>query len=25
MVGGVGAGHYAFITQGRPIRTVGKN
>ena len=25
MVGGVGAGHYAFITQGRPIRLVGKN
>src|SRR4029450_11427778 len=25
MVGGVGAGHYAFITQGRPIRMIGKN
>lgn len=25
MVGGVGAGHYAFISQGRPIRTVGSN
>ena len=25
MVGGVGAGHYAFITQGRPIRPAGKN
>ena len=25
MVGGVGAGHYAFISQGRPIRPVGKN
>jgi hypothetical protein len=25
MFGGVGAGHYAFISQGRPIRTVGKN
>jgi hypothetical protein len=25
MVGGVGAGHYAFISQGRPIRMVGKN
>ena len=25
MVGGVGAGHYAFISQGRPIRLVGKN
>ena len=25
MVGGIGAGHYAFITQGRPIRIVGKN
>lgn len=24
MVGGVGAGHYAFISQGRPIRLVGK-
>jgi hypothetical protein len=22
MVGGVGAGHYAFITQGRPVRIV---
>ncbi|MFB9263511.1 DUF3124 domain-containing protein [Bradyrhizobium erythrophlei] len=25
MVGGVGAGHYAFISQGRPTRLVGKN
>ena len=25
MVGGIGAGHYAFITQGRPIRPAGKN
>ena len=25
MVGGIGAGHYAFISQGRPIRLVGKN
>ncbi len=25
MVGSVGNGHYAFITQGRPIRIVGKN
>lgn len=25
MVGGVGAGHYAFISQGRPIRPVGRN
>jgi len=25
MVGGVGAGHYAFISQGRPIRIVSKN
>jgi hypothetical protein len=25
MVGGVGAGHYAFISQGRSIRPVGKN
>ena len=25
MVGGVGAGHYAFISQGRPIRLIGKN
>ena len=25
MVGGVGAGHYAFISQGRPIRPAGKN
>lgn len=25
MVGGVGAGHYAFITQGRPIRPAAKN
>jgi hypothetical protein len=25
MIGGVGSGHYAFISQGRPIRIVGKN
>jgi hypothetical protein len=25
MVGSVGAGHYAFISQGRPIRLIGKN
>ena len=25
MVGGIGAGHYAFISQGRPIKVVGKN
>jgi hypothetical protein len=25
MVGSVGAGHYAFISQGRPIKLVGKN
>ncbi|MGZ3408797.1 MAG: DUF3124 domain-containing protein [Xanthobacteraceae bacterium] len=25
MVGGIGAGHYAFISQGRPIRIVGGN
>ena len=25
MVGSVGAGHYAFISQGRPIRLTGKN
>jgi hypothetical protein len=25
MVGSVGAGHYAFISQGRPIKVVGKN
>jgi hypothetical protein len=25
MVGGIGAGHYAFISQGRPIRVIGKN
>ena len=25
MFGGVGSGHYAFISQGRPIRLVGKN
>ncbi|MCA1457231.1 DUF3124 domain-containing protein [Bradyrhizobium sp. BRP22] len=25
MVGSVGPGHYAFISQGRPIRSVGKN
>jgi hypothetical protein len=24
MVGGIGSGHYAFISQGRPIRLVGK-
>ena len=24
-VGGIGAGHYAFTTQGRPIRLIGKN
>ena len=23
MVGGIGSGHYAFISQGRPIRLVG--
>jgi hypothetical protein len=25
MVGGVGSGHYAFISPGRPIKVVGKN
>ena len=25
MVGSVGAGHYAFISQGRPVKIVGKN
>jgi hypothetical protein len=25
MVGGVGSGHYAFVTQGRPVKLVGKN
>jgi hypothetical protein len=25
MVGSVGPGHYAFISQGRPVRIVGKN
>ena len=25
MVGGVGTAHYAFISQGRPIKLVGKN
>lgn len=25
MVGGVGSGHYAFISQGRPIKAVSKN
>ena len=25
MVGGLGSGHYAFISQGRPIRVVGRN
>jgi hypothetical protein len=25
MVGSVGTGHYAFISQGRPIRPVGRN
>jgi hypothetical protein len=25
IVGGVGSGHYAFVTQGRPIKLVGKN
>lgn len=25
MVGGIGAGHYAFVSQGRPIRILGKN
>jgi hypothetical protein len=25
MVGSVGNGHYAFISQGRPIKVIGKN
>jgi hypothetical protein len=25
MVGSLGPGHYAFISQGRPIKLVGKN
>ena len=25
MVGSVGAGHYAFISQGRPVKLIGKN
>jgi hypothetical protein len=25
MIGGVGAGHYAFVSVGRPIKAVGKN
>ena len=25
MVGGIGSGHYAFISQGRPVRVIGKN
>jgi hypothetical protein len=25
MVGGIGSGHYAFTTQGRPVRVIGKN
>ncbi len=25
MVGGLGSGHYAFTTQGRPVKVVGKN
>jgi hypothetical protein len=25
MLGGLGSGHYAFISQGRPIKVVGKN
>jgi hypothetical protein len=25
MVGGVGSGHYAFISPGRPIKVVGRN
>jgi Protein of unknown function (DUF3124) len=25
MFGGIGSGHYAFISQGRPIRMIGKN
>jgi hypothetical protein len=25
MVGGIGSGHYAFTTQGRPVKVIGKN
>jgi hypothetical protein len=25
MFGGLGSGHYAFISQGRPLKIVGKN
>jgi hypothetical protein len=25
MFGGLGSGHYAFISQGRPLKVVGKN
>lgn len=25
MVGGLGSGHYAFTTQGRPVKVIGKN
>jgi hypothetical protein len=25
MFGGIGSGHYAFVSQGRPIRNVGRN
>jgi hypothetical protein len=25
VVGGVGSGHYAFVSQGRPIKVIGKN
>jgi hypothetical protein len=25
MFGGIGSGHYAFVSQGRPIRIIGKN
>jgi len=25
MLGGLGSGHYAFISQGRPLKVVGKN
>jgi hypothetical protein len=25
MIGGLGSGHYAFISQGRPVKLVGKN
>jgi hypothetical protein len=25
MIGSVGSGHYAFISQGRPVRNIGKN